>query len=80
MRRGRRPPQRDELADAYKIIGVDASASDAEVKKAYRRLMSEHHPDRLAAKGLPESMRAVAEQKTSEITRAYDLIKQARAE
>ena len=42
--------------------------------------MSEHHPDRLAAKGLPESMRAVAEQKTSEITRAYDLIKQARAE
>ena len=74
------PPQRDELADAYKIIGVDASASDAEVKKAYRRLMSEHHPDRLAAKGLPESMRAVAEQKTSEITRAYDLIKQARAE
>ena len=77
---GRRPPQRDELADAYKIIGVDASASDAEVKKAYRRLMSEHHPDRLAAKGLPESMRAVAEQKTSEITRAYDLIKQARAE
>ncbi|WP_348673860.1 co-chaperone DjlA [uncultured Abyssibacter sp.] len=76
---GRRPPQRDELADAYKIIGVDSSASDAEVKKAYRRLMSEHHPDRLAAKGLPESMRAVAEQKTSEITRAYDLIKQARA-
>ena len=36
-------------------------------------------PDRLAAKGLPESMRAVAEQKTSEITRAYDVIKQARA-
>ena len=76
---GRRPPQRDELADAYKIIGVSSSASDAEVKKAYRRLMAEHHPDRLAAKGLPESMRAVAEQKTSEITRAYDLIKQARA-
>lgn len=75
---GPRPSTRDELADAYAVLGVAASASDAEVKRAYRKLMSEHHPDKLAAKGLPESMREMAERKTREITRAYDIIKAAR--
>lgn len=72
------PPTADALADAYKALGINQSASDAELKKAYRKLMSEHHPDKLAAKGLPESMRAMAEEKTREITGAYDLIKTAR--
>lgn len=75
------PPRRDErssLDDAYHVLGVAPSASDAEVKRAYRVLMSQNHPDKLAAKGLPESMRAMAEQKTREITGAYERIERAR--
>lgn len=67
------------LADAYRVLGVEEDASDAEVKKAYRRLMSQNHPDKLAAKGLPESMREVAKERTSEISNAYDRIRKARA-
>ncbi|TJY65012.1 co-chaperone DjlA [Sinimarinibacterium sp. CAU 1509] len=67
-----------KLEAAYRVLGVDASASDAELKKAYRQLMSQNHPDKLASKGLPDSMREMAEQKTREITGAYDTIKQAR--
>ena len=72
------PPPADRLADAYAVLGVSKDASDSEIKRAYRKLMSENHPDKLAAKGLPESMRAMAEERTREITTAYDLIKQAR--
>lgn len=67
-----------KLDDAYAVMGMPASASDDELKKAYRKLMSEHHPDKLAARGLPESMRQMAEEKTRDITAAYDLIKSAR--
>jgi len=63
------------LDDAYAILGVKPSDSDAEIKKAYRRLMSQHHPDKLVAKGLPEEMIKVATEKTQEIHKAYDLIK-----
>ncbi|ATJ81042.1 co-chaperone DjlA [Halomonas beimenensis] len=67
------------LEDAYRVLGVDPDASDGEIKKAYRRLMSENHPDKLAAKGLPESMREVAKERTSEIGSAYERIRKARA-
>jgi DnaJ like chaperone protein len=66
------------LEDAYVALGLPASASDAEVKKAYRRLISQNHPDKLAGKGLPESMRAMAEERTREINAAYETIKNAR--
>ncbi|MCX7061562.1 MAG: co-chaperone DjlA [Gammaproteobacteria bacterium] len=66
------------LDDAYQVLGVAATASDAELKRAYRKLMSENHPDKLAAKGLPESMRALAEEKTRRITAAYQRIERAR--
>jgi DnaJ like chaperone protein len=67
-----------QLEQAYAMLGIKASASNAEVKKAYRRLMSQNHPDKLAAKGLPESMRAMAEEKTREIGAAYERISTAR--
>jgi DnaJ like chaperone protein len=69
---------RDSLQDAYSVLGVTAQASDADVTKAYRRLMSQNHPDKLAAKGLPESMKTVAEEKTRQIRAAYDAIREAR--
>lgn len=67
-----------KLKEAYKVIGVEESASDAVLKKAYRRLMSQNHPDKLVAKGLPEEMMRIAKEKTQEIQAAYDLIKQHR--
>lgn len=69
------PPPAELLTDAYALLGVQPSNSDAEVKKAYRRMMSQHHPDKLMAKGLPEEMVKLATQKTQEIKAAYDLIK-----
>lgn len=71
-------PSATRLDDAYAALGVSASASDAEVKRAYRRLMSENHPDKLAGRGMPESMRELAEERTREITAAYRLIQESR--
>ena len=67
-----------KIDDAYKVLGVSPSASDTEIKKVYRKLMSENHPDKLAGKGLPESMREMAEERTQEISHAYDVIKDTR--
>jgi len=66
------------LESAYAIIGVDENASDRDLKKAYRRLMSQHHPDKLVAKGLPDEMIKDATEKTQKIKEAYDFIKAAR--
>ncbi len=71
---GRQP----SLADAYKTLGVTSRADDAEVKKAYRRLMNQHHPDKLVAKGLPEEMIKLATERTQEIRNAYEQIRNAR--
>ena len=67
------------IAAAYAIIGVDENTTDKDVKKAYRRLMSQHHPDKLVAKGLPEEMIKDATEKTQKIKAAYDFIKAERA-
>lgn len=66
------------LEDAYAVLGVSNSATDTEVKKAYRRLMSQHHPDKLVAKGLPEEMMVIAKEKTQKIRKAYETIKESR--
>jgi DnaJ like chaperone protein len=60
---------------AYRVLGVASEASDEDVKTAYRRLMNQHHPDKLVARGLPQSMVGVAEQKTREVRKAYEQIK-----
>ena len=66
----------DTLEDAYKVLGVSPSATDDEVKKAYRRLALEHHPDKVAALG--EDVRRAAEKKFQEINAAKERIWKAR--
>lgn len=63
-----------QLDNAYKILGLNKEATKAEIKKAYRKLMSQHHPDKLIAKGLPPAMMEAAKEKTQDIQAAYDLI------
>ena len=61
--------------DPYEILGVKASASDQEIKSAYRALLRENHPDTLIAQGLPEDFIEVANKKMAEINAAYDRVK-----
>lgn len=68
----------DVLKQAYDVLGVSADVTDAEVKRAYRRLMNQHHPDKLVAKGLPEEMVKLATEKVQEIRAAYDQVKTGR--
>ena len=67
--------QEKSLEDAYKVLGVDPEANDTDIKTAYRRLMSRHHPDKLVAKGLPEEMIKLATDKTKEIQQAWERIR-----
>ncbi|HHW7506316.1 TPA: co-chaperone DjlA [Mannheimia haemolytica] len=59
---------------AYTVLGVTAQDDQNTVKRAYRKLMNEHHPDKLAAKGLPDEMMELAKEKAQQIQAAYDLI------
>jgi DnaJ like chaperone protein len=68
----------DDIEKAYRALGVDSEASNAEVKTAYRRLMNKNHPDKLVAKGLPDSMLEVAKERTREIRGAYELLRDQR--
>ncbi len=73
------PSSADQLQKAYDALGVSAEASDAEIKKAYRKLMSQYHPDKLMGQGVPEDMVKEATERSQEISKAYDLIKTERA-
>ncbi|UDG81346.1 Co-chaperone protein DjlA [Candidatus Profftia lariciata] len=66
------------LADAYKVLGLQSHDTFITVKRAYRKLMNQHHPDKLVAKGLPKEMIEMAKQKVQEIQSAYDFIKKER--
>ena len=66
------------LDDAYKALGVTKDSSDAEIKRAYRKLMSQYHPDKLMGQGMPDDMIAMATEQAKEIQLAYDLIKKSR--
>lgn len=76
---GAGPRTRAALDDAYAVLGVNPGADDGEIKRAYRRLMSQHHPDKLVSKGLPEEMMKLATERTQQIQKAYDRIREARA-
>jgi DnaJ like chaperone protein len=68
----------DRLADAYQVLGVEPGARDAEVTLAYRRLVSQNHPDKLVANGLPQSMVEAAHERTRRILEAYEIIRKHR--
>lgn len=68
----------ERLEAAYGALGLERSADDEELRAAYKRLMMQHHPDRLAAQGLPEEMKEEATRRTQDIQRAYQTIRDAR--
>jgi DnaJ like chaperone protein len=72
------PRGANTLAECYAELEIDSHISDQEVTKAYRRQMSRHHPDKLVANGLPESMAQMAKEKTQRIQEAYEGIRAAR--
>lgn len=71
------PPQRNAQGpDPYTVLGIQRDADERAIKRAYRKLISEHHPDRLG--DLPEDMRRRAESRASEINAAYERVKSER--
>ena len=66
------------LEDAYKALGVTKDSTDQEIKRAYRKLMSQYHPDKLIGQGMPKDMVAMATEQAKEIQLAHDLIKKYR--
>ncbi len=78
QRRSPKPHAQPTLDDAYAVLGVRASASNTDIKRAYRRLMSQHHPDKLVANGLPDEMIKIATEKTQKIRKAYEKVSAAR--
>jgi DnaJ like chaperone protein len=75
---GQQAGSASSLDDAYKALGVSKEASDQEVKRAYRKLMSQYHPDKLMGQGMPEDMIKMATAQAQEVQVAYDLIKKSR--
>jgi DnaJ like chaperone protein len=63
-----------DLADPYVILGVSYDASEDEIKRSYRRLVRENHPDSLMARGVPEEFIKLATDKIAAINNAYDAI------
>ncbi|MBV8741683.1 MAG: DnaJ domain-containing protein, partial [Sinobacteraceae bacterium] len=70
-----RPSSDEQLREAYSVLECTAASSNDEIVKAYRRQLSRHHPDKLKANGLPESMIEHAKQRTQQIIEAYELIR-----
>jgi DnaJ like chaperone protein len=67
------------LGDAYTALGVSEQVTDKELKRAYRKLMSENHPDKLIARGVPEDMIKLATEKSQEIQSAYEMVRKQRS-
>ena len=68
----------DQLSEAYEVLGVSSDASDTELKKAYRNLVNQYHPDKLMGLGLPSYMIQSSTECFHAIQSAYEYIKEAR--
>lgn len=66
------------LSQAYQLLGVSEQTTEAEIKKAYRKLMSKYHPDKLMSKGLSESEMQAATEKVQRFQAAYEVIRTAK--
>jgi DnaJ like chaperone protein len=69
------PPPSLNRANALAVLGLSNSAGDKEIKRAYRKLMSQHHPDKLVSQGLPPHMMEIAKRKSQDIQSAYEFLK-----
>lgn len=67
-----------DTSDPYAVLGLDRQASDDDVRRTFRKLMSRHHPDKLAASGAAPEVVKLAQERTQEILAAYEKIKAAR--
>jgi DnaJ like chaperone protein len=65
----------ERVTSAYEILGVDRFSSNEEIKKAYRRLMNQNHPDKLATAGSDAALATAAARRTREIRGAYEMLK-----
>lgn len=64
----------DKLREAFTLLEISPNASKQDIKRAYRRMVSKNHPDKLIAQGLPEELIKIANAKTQRITKAYEYI------
>ena len=71
-------PRKPALQNSYQTLGVNPADSKTVIRKAYKKLMSTHHPDKLIAKGVPPDMVNVAKEKTQDIQKAWEDIKRQR--
>jgi DnaJ like chaperone protein len=64
----------NQVAQAYNILELPTGSDLKEVKRAYRKLMSQHHPDKLIAKKMPDEMKNLAKERVQEIQQAYEVL------
>ena len=67
-----------EKSDPYVVLGLERTASDEEIKRSYRRLVRDNHPDKLIARGVPAEAVEIANRKVAAINAAYDQIEKER--
>ena len=72
------PNQGQSMPQSYATLGIKADASTQEIKRAYRKLVSQYHPDKLVSQGLPDEMMEMSKKRVREINAAYDIIKSSR--
>lgn len=70
--------ERSSLTRAYEVLDISSNASESEVRRAYRKKVSEYHPDKIAAKGLPKDFTELANTKFREVKEAWDSIRTSR--
>lgn len=73
----RPPPSRPSEVDPYAVLGIERGAPERDIKRAYRKLMSQHHPDKLGS-DVPDELKRRAEERAREINAAYERIKSER--
>ena len=70
---------RTDESDPYAVLGVDPAISDADLRRHWRQLVRDLHPDQMIARGVPEEARALAEQRLAAVNAAYEKIEAERA-